>query len=570
MSDASSSQDTGCTADYRRKILVLDRLLQHISSVRVPVSPCDHAEADNGRPPAPTVVLCHGCFDIVHPGHIRYLQFARAQGDLLVVSITGDSGITKGDQRPYIPQELRAENLAALELVDYVVIDPHPTACSLIQALRPDVYVKGREYATSKDPRFLAERQLVEASGGRVIFSSGDVVFSSSRIGEAMLNEDEFAAERLNVVCRRHNIDHCSLSGFLDDMRGKRVLILGDTVIDRYVLCDATDIASESPMMSLSELDRQDYLGGAALVAAQAAALGAEPLLVTGLGEDDLSRWAGRVLEELGVDVRAVRPRPELAMKTRFLVDDHKLFKVDRSTVQPLDSVGERRAADVLISEATRGDGAILYDSGYGIITPGILQQLGATFRHKIPVIAGGSVEPRGNLKALRYFDLLCTSERKLRVAMNDFGSGLSRLAYQMLTKTQAKQIVVTLGKGGIVAFDRPSHDPESSEWTARLCSEHLPSFVPRAVDSLGCSECILAVETLALASGASLMQASYLGEAAAAIQIVRPGLAPVTGDELQQWLDRRPELMDRDDSIPFLPMQSLADVRDEHASRAV
>ena len=88
------------TPDIHRKIVDLSDLLKRVAGAR-----------RRGL----TVVQCHGCFDIVHPGHIRYLQFARRQGDLLVVSLTGDPDISKGKQRPYIPQELRAENLAALE-----------------------------------------------------------------------------------------------------------------------------------------------------------------------------------------------------------------------------------------------------------------------------------------------------------------------------------------------------------------------------------------------------------------------------------------------------------------------
>src|SRR6185295_3256936 len=111
---------------FEQKIKTKEQLLQAIKAARA-----------DGK----TIVQCHGCFDIVHPGHIRYLQFARAQGDMLIVSITGDAAIDKGDQRPYIPQELRAENLAALEFVDYVVIDPHRDACSLLGRVKPDVYV---------------------------------------------------------------------------------------------------------------------------------------------------------------------------------------------------------------------------------------------------------------------------------------------------------------------------------------------------------------------------------------------------------------------------------------------
>src|SRR3954467_12480579 len=86
------------------------------------------------------VVHCHGCFDIVHPGHIHYLQFARSQGDLLVVSVSADPQVNKGADRPLIPDDLRADSLAALEGVDYVYVNHDPTAVELLDQLRPDVY----------------------------------------------------------------------------------------------------------------------------------------------------------------------------------------------------------------------------------------------------------------------------------------------------------------------------------------------------------------------------------------------------------------------------------------------
>lgn len=134
------------TASLRRKIVELPELRAAVQAAR-----------EAGR----TVVQCHGCFDLVHPGHIRYLEFARQQGDLLVVSLTGDTDIDKGPTRPYIPQELRAENLAALMFVDLVYIDPSPTAESILRDLKPDVYVKGQEYENASDPAFLAEKAVV-------------------------------------------------------------------------------------------------------------------------------------------------------------------------------------------------------------------------------------------------------------------------------------------------------------------------------------------------------------------------------------------------------------------------
>ncbi|MCH9058613.1 MAG: adenylyltransferase/cytidyltransferase family protein, partial [Planctomycetes bacterium] len=240
------------STDFRSKILDRDRLIEAVTKARA-----------EGL----TVVQCHGCFDIVHPGHIRYLEFAKSQGDLLLVTLTGDPEIQKGQQRPYIPQELRAENLAALMPVDFVHVDPSPTAVDILGAVRPDAYVKGREYEHSRDPGFLAEQRAVESYGGRIIFSSGEIVFSSSRLITQMPRSRELENHRLHLFCRRQEIQRGVVRDLLEKMSGLNVLIVGDVVIDRYVFCDALGVASESPMMSLSQLDEEEYIGGAAIVA---------------------------------------------------------------------------------------------------------------------------------------------------------------------------------------------------------------------------------------------------------------------------------------------------------------
>lgn len=93
------------------------------------------------------IVQCHGVFDLIHPGHIRHLATAKKEGNVLVVTVTADEFVRKGPGRPIFNEQLRAENLAALEIVDYVAVNREPTAVNCIRRLRPDVYVKGQDYA---------------------------------------------------------------------------------------------------------------------------------------------------------------------------------------------------------------------------------------------------------------------------------------------------------------------------------------------------------------------------------------------------------------------------------------
>ena len=113
------------------------------------------------------VVTTNGCFDVLHLGHLRYLQAARQLGDLLVVAVNSDSSVRqlKGENRPLVPEAERAEMLAGLECVDYVVIFPELTPIDLLSELKPSIHVKGGDYKLEQ----LVERGVVEANGGKVI-----------------------------------------------------------------------------------------------------------------------------------------------------------------------------------------------------------------------------------------------------------------------------------------------------------------------------------------------------------------------------------------------------------------
>jgi len=501
------------------------------------------AQVAMARSAGQTIVHCHGCFDIVHPGHVRYLEFARRQGDLLVVSLTGDSQISKGDQRPYIPEELRAENLAALELVDLVYLDPHPTAVELLAELRPDVYVKGREYEQNDQPDFVDERQIVESYGGRVVFSSGDVVFSSTQLIESLGEEAALENERLKAICGRHGINRTSAQSLLASFARKKVLIVGDVILDRYVLCDATDLASEAPMMSLTRLGERQYVGGAGIVARHVAGLGAKAYLLSAAADDESSRHAQKVLEDECVTTRLIPCRSRLPEKTRFLVDSSKLLRVEDGESQPLDSVAEREASTWVQSIVDDIDAVILCDFGYGVITRGLLAQLHTILGGGDRIVTADVSGPRGRLLEFRNVDLLCPTERELRLALHDFDRGLSNVAWNAMDATQARHMLVTLGKKGLVVFERQSQDRNAPQWRSRLRSEYVPSLADRVVDPLGGGDAVLATATLVLAAGGSLMQAAYLGTAAAAIEMTRLGNVPADLSLLRRWLAGRAEL---------------------------
>src|SRR5437870_3870624 len=139
--------------EYRRKIKTREELLAAIGP----------------RPRLRKVIMCHGTFDLVHPGHVRHLMYAKSKADILVASLTCDAHISKANFRPFVPQQLRAMNLAAFEPVDYVIIDESPTPIDTIKFLQPDFFAKGYEYFDGGvHPRTRDEITALESYGGEI------------------------------------------------------------------------------------------------------------------------------------------------------------------------------------------------------------------------------------------------------------------------------------------------------------------------------------------------------------------------------------------------------------------
>ena len=129
------------------------------------------------------IVHCHGCFDLMHIGHIKYFQASKKMGDVLIVTLTPDIYVDKGPGRPVFNQNLRAESIAALECVDYVAINKWPTAEETLKLLRPDIYVKGQEFEKLEDKtgKIQKENKIVKEIGAQMRFTH-EIVFSSTKL----------------------------------------------------------------------------------------------------------------------------------------------------------------------------------------------------------------------------------------------------------------------------------------------------------------------------------------------------------------------------------------------------
>ncbi len=477
------------------------------------------------------VVLCHGHFNAIHPGHLRFLQYAREQGDLLVVAVMQESELPASARSSYFPQSMRAEAVASVDLVDFVFALDRPVA-AFIEALRPAVYVKGKEFEEQKG--FIRDQlEAVERGGGRVVFGSGDVHYAATELHDARTKPRERLATFLSV-CRRSGIDPRRLGEVVKQYEKVKLLVVGDTIVDQFVSCDVLGVSAEAPVLTIRELSAHEFVGGAAIVACHIQALGATCTYVSVIGNDASGDFLQRELGGAGIAHLLLRDdtRPT-TYKIRYLVDNQKVLRVSRLRQHNLSESLESMLIDRIAKRIRGVDAVIVSDFVYGVVTPRVLEAITA-MAHEHGVMLFGDVQCSsqvGDAGRFRAPMLVTPTEKEARIALGDFSSGVEIIAAKFLARTQAKHLVLKLGAQGLVAYTpRPGADDA-------LQPLYFPALEPNPVDVAGAGDALLSAMAVSMCAGADLVTAAAIGTCAAAISVGRVGNLPISGGELSSYL---------------------------------
>ncbi|MDC0634176.1 PfkB family carbohydrate kinase [Planktomarina sp.] len=484
-----------------------------------------------GAPPREKkAIMCHGIFDVVHPGHVRHLLYAKSKAEYLICSLTADKHVSKGTYRPHVPQDLRAANLAALEMVDFVVIDMNDSPLENIKIIKPDYFAKGFEY-TSKGlpPKTQAEAKVVEGYGGEMIFTPGDIVYSSSAL--INLAPPTIQYEKLQLVMEQNNVSFDDLRATIGAMAGQNVHVVGDTIVDSYSQCAMIGGQTKTPTMSVLFENKEDFVGGAAIVAKHLCSAGANVTFTTVLGDDGYKDFVLEDLEQAGVStngiIDSIRPTVN---KNAFVVGGYRLLKVD--------TIDNRSISEQILKEMTdavsgkKTDAVVYSDFRHGIFNRRTIPTFIDALPKGIYKVADSQVASRwGNVTEFHGFDLITPNEREVRFALADQDSGIRPIASQVYDKAACKLLMMKLGERGMLVCRSPDHESRDSFYV-------IDTFVDNLVDAVGAGDALLAYSTLAMLVSKNDFHASILGAMAAACECEHHGNAPITPDALYQKID--------------------------------
>jgi rfaE bifunctional protein kinase chain/domain/rfaE bifunctional protein nucleotidyltransferase chain/domain len=462
------------------------------------------------------VVLCHGTFDLMHTGHIRYLQRARQEGDILLVTVTGDAFVNKGPGRPVFTEALRAESLAALCCVDYVAINYASSAVEALNLIQPSVYSKGSEYRQHSEDvtgNIGLEQAAVEAHGGE-IFYTDELVFSSS----TLLNEHfgVFNPETLAYLKQfKQRWSEKEVHQVIASLADLKVLVIGDAIIDQYHYTSPLGQTGKGSFLAVRYESEEQFAGGSLAVANHIASFVSEVTLVAGIGKVDSHEAFMR--EKLLPNVEPVFFTFETAptvTKRRFVdTDVTKLFEVYFFKENAVSGETEKGICAWLRDHLAEFDAVVVPDFGNGFITADIVTTLEqhARFLAVNTQINSGN---RGYHVITRYqrADFVSLNEPELRLAAHSRSDSLEKVSEQVGARVQAKQLAITRGTKGVLINDRVAQTMHT-----------VPALSTKVVDRVGAGDAFLSLAALCAAKGLDAQLTAFIGSVAAAmgVQIV-------------------------------------------------
>lgn len=454
-----------------------------------------------------TVVHCHGVFDLLHIGHIRYLQAAKRLGDVLVVTVTPDRFVNKGPHRPVFHESLRLDAIAALECVDRVALNDQPTAVEAIERLRPDVYAKGAEFRDRKTPELLQEEQAVAKAGGRVEFIE-EYTSSSSRLINAHLSPFPPETEQYLTELRSRTTAEEILQP-LDAARKLKVLVVGEAIVDEYFSCAVTGRSLKSPTIATKYESHARYPGGAVAVANHAAAFCDNVHLLAMAGDnDDEADW---ITEQLQPRITSTFHRKRNAptiVKRRYHESYYQstLFAVDFYDDSPMGEDESQELCDNLGRQLGEFDLIIVADYGHCFLDEAAVNIL-CKQSPQLAVTTQADPANFGMHTVSRYSraDYVCLSRQDLELDCRRRSSDVKAMLRDVAQRLNTTTATVTLGKAGALCYNESGDFHEAAGLSTTV------------VDRIGAGEAFFAVAALYAAAGASQEAIAFAGNVAGA-----------------------------------------------------
>ncbi len=461
-----------------------------------------------------TIALCHGVFDLVHPGHIIHFEQAKQMADVLVVSVTSAEFVRKGPGRPYFNNEMRLKFLSEIGCIDYVMLSEGYTVDDIVESVEPDYYVKGEEYAREDEDitgKITQERELVERHGGKVAYTTGQVFSSTKLINNALSGLPEDVRAYMEEFCKKYSME--DVKKYAAQAEELNVLVIGDVIIDKYSYCDMQGVMSKDTGYSVKLKNTEQYMGGVLAIARHLSSFAKNVTVMSIVGnEEPMTRWIEDSLSDtIKLDLLHSNIYPTI-VKQRYLMRNakreeyKKIFAVNNipSPAEYENGIKEEFTSKLLESIKDY-DAVFLCDFGHGLIDDRIADIIQGNAKFIALNCQTNSANYGLNIiTKYKRADVFALDQKELKLAFPKYLSD-ERLALGELCRHLSGNGWLTRGSSGAYGIDEKDF-------------HECPAFTLTVKDTVGAGDAFFALAGIYAAAGAPVELCTFIGNVGGAL----------------------------------------------------
>ncbi len=457
--------------------------------------------------------LCHGVFDVIHAGHLNHFEEVKKKCDYLFVTLTEDKFVNKGPNRPVNNHYFRAKVLEALRQVDCVGINFSPDATESIKQIKPDIYFKGKDYRGKKDLTDRLDKEIKELKkiNSKIIFTESPLQSSTEIINKSF--SFIFDSELIKFLDKKNKKKLLNESiKSLNDIKDKKVLIIGDAIIDQYDFVKPLNKPLKENILATRYLKTDIFLGGVFAAATNLSQFNNNVNVCTVIGNDkdiksSLSKFKKKIKSKIFFETKKVTIRKKRFVDNAYNKKISEVYYMDDNLLSKNNKKG---VISYLKREIKKFDLVILIDYGHGFIDNDIYEVIKKKAKYLSINCQSNSANLGFNL-ITKYpkSDFICIDEPELRLAASDNVNSIEKIvSKKIIKKINCKNITITRGRKGSFSF---------------LNSKILntPALISnKVIDTIGAGDVFLAVTSLLYSNKSDQLITNIIGNIAGALKV--------------------------------------------------
>ena len=459
-----------------------------------------------------------GNFNVIHNGHIRLFKFARSLSDKLIVGLYSDDIASDSVE---INMNDRLEALKEINIIDEIVIIEKNLKVTLNQ-IKPDFIVKGFEFQNKVNE----ESKIIKGTKCQLVFSSGEVNLS---INENEYNKKNNLFSIPNDYLLRHKINKKKIVSTINKFKKLKILVIGDLILDEFIQCSPVGMSRETNNIVYTINNKKEYIGGAGIVAAHAAAFGSTVNLISSCGKDKNGDFVYKKLKESNVNAHLVRSSlVNTIKKTRYSHEAQNLFRLNYLNKNLLNKRISNEIYRKFKKLSDDIDILIFSDFNYGCLDNDLVKKITSQcLSKKIMVCADSqSSSQAGDISQYQNCNLITPTELEARMSINDNKSGLIVLLEKLRNKTHSNNIILTLGKDGVLIH-------QFNNTSNKYFNDTIDALNKNPVNTSGAGDALLIGATCALKISNDIWLSSLIGSLMSAIQVSREGNLAISANDI-------------------------------------